>query len=74
MVGRDARRPATAATVADSGWRSPAFAAYSAHMSAPEFQNALTELEEWASAGEALAIMCAETVWWRRHRRLIAHA
>lgn len=68
------RRPATGATVADSGWRSPAFAAYSAHMSAPEFRGALAELEERASAGEALAIMCAETVWWRCHRRLIADA
>lgn len=68
------RRSATGATGADSGWRSPAFAAYSAHMSTPEFQSALAELEERASAGEGLAIMCAETVWWRCHRRLIADA
>lgn len=68
------RRSATGATGADSGWRSPAFAAYRAHMSTPEFQSALAELEERASAGEGLAIMCAETVWWRCHRRLIADA
>jgi uncharacterized protein (DUF488 family) len=68
------RRSATEATVADSGWRSPAFAAYSAHMSTPVFRAAQAELEERASAGEPLAIMCAETVWWRCHRRLIADA
>lgn len=68
------RRPATGATVTGNSWRSPAFAAYSAHMSAPEFRSALAELEKRASAGEALAIMCAETVWWHCHRRLIADA
>jgi uncharacterized protein (DUF488 family) len=68
------RRAATPASVADSGWSSPAFAAYSAYMSTSAFSAALEVLEERASAGEALAIMCAETVWWRCHRRLIADA
>jgi uncharacterized protein (DUF488 family) len=31
-------------------------------------------LEARARSGEALAIMCAETLWWRCHRRLIADA
>lgn len=43
-------------------------------MSTPAFRNALAQLEARARAGEALAIMCAETVWWRCHRRLIADA
>jgi uncharacterized protein (DUF488 family) len=60
--------------VADTVWRSPAFAAYSAYMSTAEFRGALADLEERAHGGEALAIMCAETVWWRCHRRLIADA
>jgi uncharacterized protein (DUF488 family) len=68
------RRSVTPASLADSSWRSPAFAAYSAYMSTPAFRGALAELEERASAGEALAIMCAETLWWRCHRRLIADA
>jgi uncharacterized protein (DUF488 family) len=68
------RRAATPASVADTTWRSPAFAAYSAYMSTPAFRGALAELEERARAGEALAMMCAETVWWRCHRRLIADA
>ncbi len=68
------RRSADAAALAKSGWRSPAFAAYSAYMATPEFRTALHALEDRAKAGEALAIMCAETVWWRCHRRLIADA
>jgi len=68
------RRLVAVATPPDTGWRSPSFAAYSAHMSTPEFRTALTELERRAKAGESLAIMCAETVWWRCHRRLIADA
>lgn len=68
------RRSADAPTLARSVWRSPAFAAYSAYMTTPEFRAALAGLEERAKAGEALAIMCAETVWWRCHRRLIADA
>ncbi len=68
------RRPVAGAMVSGSGWRQPAFAAYSAYMSSPVFHDALAELERRARAGEALAVMCAETVWWRCHRRLIADA
>jgi uncharacterized protein (DUF488 family) len=68
------RRAGTAQTGPDSGWRSAAFDAYSSYMSTPAFRSALAELEARARAGEALAIMCAETVWWRCHRRLIADA
>ena len=57
-----------------SGWRNPAFAAYAEHMATREFRDALATLEDRAQSGEALAIMCAETVWWRCHRRLIADA
>ena len=59
-------------TVGDSGWRNPAFAAYAEHMATPEFRAALAAIEERARSGDAMAIMCAETVWWRCHRRLIA--
>ncbi len=68
------RRSLTGATMPASGWRQPAFAAYSAYMASPAFRDALAELERRARAGEALAVMCAETVWWRCHRRLIADA
>lgn len=68
------RRSVAGATPPDTGWRSSSFAAYSAYMSTPEFRAALIGLEERAKAGESLALMCAETVWWRCHRRLIADA
>ena len=38
------------------------------------FRGAIATLEGRAVAGEALAVMCAETLWWRCHRRLIADA
>ncbi|HLI55882.1 MAG TPA: DUF488 family protein, partial [Actinomycetota bacterium] len=37
------------------------------------FQRALSELET-AARETPTAIMCAEAVWWRCHRRLIADA
>jgi uncharacterized protein (DUF488 family) len=55
-----------------SQWRSPAFAAYARYMTTAAFQTALAALEMRTRSGEALAIMCAETLWWRCHRRLIA--
>ena len=36
------------------------------------FQTGLAALEARAETGEVLVIMCAETLWWRCHRRLIA--
>ena len=66
------RRPSPDAQA--TGWRNPAFAAYEEHMATTEFRDALAALEQRARRGERLAIMCAETVWWRCHRRLIADA
>jgi uncharacterized protein (DUF488 family) len=68
------RRTTDPATRAASRWRSPAFAAYEAYVATPEFRHALAALEDRARAGEQIAIMCSETVWWRCHRRLIAEA
>ena len=57
----------------NGGWRDPAFQGYADHMRSPEFRRALADLE--AVAREApTTIMCAEAVWWRCHRRLIADA
>lgn len=62
--GRSTRHPA---------WRVDAFRHYADWMDGPEFQAALRRLE--ADAEERpLAVMCAETPWWRCHRRLIADA
>ena len=48
--------------------RTPAFRSYAARMGRPEWQDALAD----ALAAPAACFMCAETLWWRCHRRLIA--
>ncbi|HVM36344.1 MAG TPA: DUF488 domain-containing protein [Actinomycetota bacterium] len=54
-------------------WRNTSFRAYAAHMGTPGFRIALDSLQRRAVTFN-LAIMCAETLWWRCHRRLIADA
>jgi uncharacterized protein (DUF488 family) len=48
--------------------RTPAFRSYAARMAAPVWQDALRA----ALAEPTPCFMCAETVWWRCHRSLIA--
>ncbi|APR81417.1 Hypothetical protein A7982_06766 [Minicystis rosea] len=55
-------------------WRDPSFRAYADYMDTPSFRDALRRLEDDAAAGPPLAFMCAETLWWQCHRRLIADA
>lgn len=57
-----------------SAWRNASFRAYADYMDTKEFADALDRLVEEAGQGPPLAIMCAETLWWRCHRRLIADA
>lgn len=62
--------------VADSrhvGLRNDAFRAYADHMESSEFSDGLDRLVEQA-ADERVAVMCAESVWWRCHRRLLSDA
>jgi uncharacterized protein (DUF488 family) len=56
-----------------SALRVEAFRGYADHMETPEFADALQRLVA-ASAEEPTALMCAESVWWRCHRRMIADA
>jgi uncharacterized protein (DUF488 family) len=76
MVGRGSWRSASSATcirVTQSlaiAW----LRGYAAYMLTDVFRVALSSLEGRATAGEDLAVMCAETLWWRCHRRLIADA
>lgn len=51
-----------------------AFGGYADHMDTPAFRHAVQALVGRAEAGEQLAVMCAETVWWRCHRSLAADA
>lgn len=53
--------------------RHAAFAGYADHMDGPEFRAAVQALLAEA-ARQRTAVMCAETPWWRCHRRLVADA
>lgn len=55
-------------------WRSEAFRGYADYMDTPVFSDALARLCELTETGPPTAILCAETLWWRCHRRLIADA
>jgi uncharacterized protein (DUF488 family) len=56
---------------ANPGWRHPAFRAYADPLASEEFAEGLFELE-FLAGGLRIAVMCAEVLWWRCHRRLIA--
>jgi len=57
----------------NGGWHERAFQGYADHMRSEEFQRALADLDA-AASDSPTAIMCAEALWWRCHRRLIADA
>lgn len=52
-------------------WRNDAFRNYADYAMTAPFREGLTELRALA-AEHRCAIMCAEAVWWRCHRRLVA--
>ena len=56
-----------------SALRSPGFRGYADHMGSPEFDVAVNWLIR-TSRQERTAIMCAESLWWRCHRRMVADA
>ena len=52
----------------DTAWREDMFRGYAAHMRTEGFQAAMDEV--LAQAGvDSTAVMCAESLWWRCHRR-----
>ena len=55
----------------NSAWRNEQFRGYADYMETEEFKNGVRELLELASS-KRVAVMCAEAVWWRCHRSLIA--
>ena len=52
-------------------WRNASFHNYADHALGPEFQEGLDELLLLADERRS-AMMCAEAVWWRCHRRIVA--
>jgi uncharacterized protein (DUF488 family) len=52
-------------------WQNTSFHNYADYAMSPAFQDGLATLRALAG-GRSCAIMCAEAVWWRCHRRIIA--
>lgn len=52
-------------------WENKSFRNYADYAMTENFRSGLTELKETA-ANHRCALMCAEAVWWRCHRRIIA--
>lgn len=69
LGGRRHEQPGTPNT----GWRVTGFRGYADYMGTPEFFAGLARLEAEADSRRT-AVMCAEGLWWRCHRRLIADA
>jgi uncharacterized protein (DUF488 family) len=55
----------------NDAWENDAFRGYADHTASEEFADGLFELLTIAT-GLRTAVMCAELLWWRCHRRLIA--
>jgi uncharacterized protein (DUF488 family) len=65
------RRPGPDST--NSAWREDGFRGYADYMQTPEFDAAVESLIRLAETAQTV-VMCAESVWWRCHRRLLSDA
>lgn len=61
----------TAPDSPDTFWENDSFRGYAGHTRQPEFLAAMDDLLRQA-ATTPTAVMCAESLWWRCHRRIIA--
>lgn len=64
------RAPASAPSL-NAFWENASFRNYADYAMSEEFREALAELRDLGQERPS-AIMCAEAVWWRCHRRIIA--
>ena len=69
LGGRRRARPDSPNTV----WRNASFRGYADYMQTPAFDLGLHELLDMARR-KRTSLMCAEAVWWRCHRSMIADA
>ena len=53
-------------------WRNASFRGYADYMETEQFQKGIERLLDIAAKAGPTAIMCAEALWWRCHRSLIA--
>jgi uncharacterized protein (DUF488 family) len=56
----------------NTAWRNASFRGYADYMESEQFQKGIERLLDVAAEAGPTAIMCAEAVWWRCHRSLIA--
>jgi uncharacterized protein (DUF488 family) len=56
----------------NTAWRNESFRAYADHVETAEFASGVARLREMADSHGPTVITCAEAVWWRCHRSLIA--
>src|SRR5215475_2600079 len=56
----------------NTAWRNASFRGYADYMETEQFQKGIEGLLDVAVKAGPTAIMCAEAVWWRCHRSLIA--
>ena len=71
VLGGRRRAGEVASGGSDGFWTNASFARYAAHARTAAFRDALRALQD-RSADQRCALMCAEAVWWRCHRRIIA--
>jgi uncharacterized protein (DUF488 family) len=57
----------------NAGWQNASFRGYADYMQTPQFAQGLAKLNQQRRR-RRVCIMCAEAVWWRCHRRMIADA
>jgi uncharacterized protein (DUF488 family) len=70
LGGRRGRQPGGALSP-NTFWTHESFRNYADYAMGPEFRTALARLRELGRQRRC-AVMCAEAVWWRCHRRIIA--
>jgi uncharacterized protein (DUF488 family) len=56
----------------NTAWRNASFRGYADYMETEQFQKGIKRLLDLSRSDGSTAIMCAEAVWWRCHRSLIA--
>ena len=61
----------TAASTSNAAWQNASFRNYANYASGEVFQQGLSELLKLAEDYRS-AMMCAEALWWRCHRRIVA--
>jgi uncharacterized protein (DUF488 family) len=56
----------------NTAWHNASFRGYADYMETEQFQKGIERLLDVAANAGPTAIMCAEAVWWRCHRSLVA--